>query len=204
MDAGWQQLGQLLNGARAGNSRALGQLLEAYRSYLTLLARVQIGRDVQAKVGASDVVQETFLKAVDQFANFRGSQPGEFASWLRAILATTLIDRVHRSLRRQQRDARLERQLYDAIEQSSVCMERNLLATQKSPSEIAIRHEESVRYANILESLPEDYRTVIVLRHFEGLSLERIAVQMGRSADSVHKLWVRGLARFRSLWENHP
>src|SRR5712692_7954849 len=64
---------QLLGLARAGSSHALGQLLEMYRSYLLLLARLQIGRRLQGKVDPADLVQETFLRAHRDFVRFRGT-----------------------------------------------------------------------------------------------------------------------------------
>ncbi|MGG7377388.1 helix-turn-helix domain-containing protein, partial [Escherichia coli] len=64
--------GPLLRLAQAGDSQALGQVLELYRNYLTLLARMQIGRRLQGKVDAADLVQETFLAAHRDFAHFRG------------------------------------------------------------------------------------------------------------------------------------
>ncbi len=51
--------------------------------------------------------------------------------------------------------------------------------------------------ADALDRLPTDYREVIVLRHLEGIPFVEIASRMGRSEDSVQKLWVRGLARLR-------
>src|SRR5689334_17428277 len=74
---------QLLSLARAGSSQALGQLLEVYRNYLALLARLQIGRRLQGKVEAADLVQETFLAAHRDFARFRGTTEGELVRWLR-------------------------------------------------------------------------------------------------------------------------
>ena len=61
------QAEQLLALARSGNGAALGRLLESYRSYLLLLARLQIGRRLQSKVEPADVVQETFLAAHRHF-----------------------------------------------------------------------------------------------------------------------------------------
>ena len=83
-----RDLEQLLMQARAGKSSALGQLLECYRGYLTLLARVQVSRRLQGKVDATDLVQETFLEAYRTFAQFRGTAEGELACWLRHILAS--------------------------------------------------------------------------------------------------------------------
>src|SRR5262249_25191343 len=51
-----------LNAARAGSAQALGEALEACRGYLLQIARQELDADLQAKGGASDLVQETFLK----------------------------------------------------------------------------------------------------------------------------------------------
>src|SRR5437660_6179338 len=59
---------QLLRRARTGDTHVLGKLLELYRNYLELLARLQIGRRLQGKVDPSDLVQETFLEAYAAFA----------------------------------------------------------------------------------------------------------------------------------------
>src|SRR5207249_12051722 len=64
---------ELLCQARAGSGPALGQLLELYRSYLALLARLQIGRRLQGKVDSADLVQETFLEAHRKWGQFRGT-----------------------------------------------------------------------------------------------------------------------------------
>ena len=63
----------LLVRARAGEPEVLGQLFERFRNYLCVLARVQIGRRLQGKVDASDLVQETFLEAYRDFGQFRGT-----------------------------------------------------------------------------------------------------------------------------------
>src|SRR5438552_17803716 len=102
---------QLLQRARAGDTSALGQLLEKYRSYLALLARLQIGRWLQSKVDAADLVQETFLEAHRDFPQFQGTTEAEWISWLRQLLATNLADLVRRYRGSQRRDVRLERQL---------------------------------------------------------------------------------------------
>jgi RNA polymerase sigma-70 factor (ECF subfamily) len=189
----------LLQEARAGDSATLGQLLELYRRYLALLARVQIGQRLQGKVDASDIVQETFLEAHKNFGRFRGASEGEFVGWLRQILAANLADLLRRYLGTQGRDVRLEREIQDAFDRSSVLLDRGLVAQQSSPSQQAARREQSVLLADALEQLPDDYRDVLVLRHLEGLTFPEVARRMGRSLDSVEKLWMRGLVRLRQL-----
>src|SRR6478672_7659060 len=65
---------RLIQEARDGNETALGRLLELYRNYLRLLARLEIGRRLQGKLDASDLVQETFTEAHRNFALFRGQE----------------------------------------------------------------------------------------------------------------------------------
>ena len=108
---------ELLRLAKAGIGRDLGLLLELYRDYLGLLARLQINRRLQARLDASDLVQETFLKAHRHFGQFSGTTEEELVSWLRQILATTLANSLRRHYGTQRRDLRLERELAAEVDQ---------------------------------------------------------------------------------------
>src|SRR4051794_29250231 len=109
----------LLSLARAPDGFARGRLLELYRNYLTLLARLQIGRRLQGKVDAADLVQETFLKAHRDFATFRGRTEGELVGWLRQILVANLAMLVRHYCGTRQRDVRLECELTVEADRSS-------------------------------------------------------------------------------------
>jgi RNA polymerase sigma-70 factor (ECF subfamily) len=176
---------------------ALGQLLELYSNYLTLLARLQISRRLQGKVDAADLVQETFLAAHRGWPQFRGGSEGELVAWLRTILAATVANLVRHYLGTQGRDIRLERQLAAELGQSSCVLDGGLFAIQSSPSQQAARREQGVILADALGRLPADYREVLILRHLEGLSFPEVAQRMARTLDSVKKLWARGLERLR-------
>ncbi len=195
---------ELLHQARSGNSDQLGRLLEMYRHYLRLLARVEIGRNLQAKLDASDLVQDTLLEAHRNFPKFRGAGETQFVCWLRQIMAASLANLLRRYLGTQGRDVRLERDLAVHLDQSSRLLDRGLVAPISSPSQQASRREQVVLLADALALLPEDYREVIVLRHLEGLSFAEVGQRMGRSLDSVEKLWVRGLARLRQMMGGTP
>src|SRR5262249_5053187 len=190
---------QLLPLAKGGEGSALGQLLELYRRYLALLARLQIGRRLQGKVEAADVVQETFLDAHCDFARFQGRTQAEFVCWLRRILATNLASLVRRYLGTQRRNLRLERELAVEMDESSRIMDPGLVAPYSSPSQQAARREQAVLLADALAQLPEHYREVILLHHIEGLSLSKVAQRMGRTPDSVEKLWARAVIRLRRV-----
>src|SRR4051794_17242378 len=81
---------RLLRQARAGSAEAMGQVLEACRPYLLLVANEHLGAGLQAKVGPSDVVQDTFLEAQRDFSGFRGDDAHELVAWLRRILLNNL------------------------------------------------------------------------------------------------------------------
>jgi RNA polymerase sigma-70 factor (ECF subfamily) len=174
-------------------------LLESYRGYLGLLARLQIGRRLQGKVDPADLVQEAFLTAHRHFAQFQGTTEGELIAWLRQILASRLSDLLRRYCGAQSRDVRLERALAGELDQSSRVLDEGLVAKQSSPSHQAARREQAVLLADALDRLPPDYREVIILHHLEDLNFPDVAQRMGRTVDSVKNLWIRALARLRRI-----
>jgi RNA polymerase sigma-70 factor (ECF subfamily) len=204
MDAPGPPTEELLRRARAGDPDARGRLLEAYRSYLTLLARVQLGRHVQGKVDPSDLVQEAFLEAHRDFRQFQGQTEAELRAWLRRLLATSLADQVRRYRGTRRRSLGLERQLAADLDRSSQALERGLVAPDSSPSVRAERREDALRLADALERLPTHYRDVLLLRHFQGLTFPEIAQRLDKTLDVVKNVWLRGLARLRRTLEEKP
>jgi len=188
----------LLAEAKAGADGALGRLLEQYSQYLTLLARMRIGKRLQGKVDAADLVQEVFLNVHRQFPQFRGTSEAEFVSWLRRIMAGQFALTLRRYMGTKGRDVNLERDLVVELDQSSLALDRGLVASYSTPSQHASRREQAVLLAEALGKLSEDHREVIVLRHLEALSFAEVAVRMNRTENSVYKLWVRALANLRS------
>ena len=174
-------------------------MLARYSNYLTLLSRVEIGRRLQGKLDPADLVQDTFLEAHRHFAVFRGTSEPEFAAWLRQILAGVLANTLRRYFGTKARDPRLEQDLRAGVERSSCMLADRLAAPGTSPSEAASRREQAVLFADALGRLPADYREVIVLRHLEGLTFQAVADRMGRTVDSVEKVWLRAVARLKQV-----
>ena len=201
MDHGQLQLDaeELMKLARDGNADALALLLERYRDYLRLLARLHIVRRLQSRADASDIVPDTFLEANLHFDGFRGTTEQQLLKWLREILATRLAGLVRRYYQTQQRDPRLERDLSAELDRSSQALDRALVSGQVSPSDVAARREQAVMLADALQQLPEDYREVIILHHLQDLTFCDVAQRMERSPEAVRKLWMRALAKLRTL-----
>ena len=117
---------------------------ERYRDYLLLLARIQLDPGLRAKLDPSDVVQQTLLKAHQNWDQFRGRSEAELAAWLRAILARHLADVVRKF------DPWLggrEQSLEAALEQSSAQLESWLAAEHTPGSKKFERQEELLRMA---------------------------------------------------------
>jgi RNA polymerase sigma-70 factor (ECF subfamily) len=179
-------LERLLEAARAGSTEALGQVLDGCRHYLLLVANEELDSALQAKGGASDLVQETFLEAQLAFGRFQGSTERELLAWLRRILLHNLAN-----LRRRYRHTE-QRQVAREISLEAADHLQGLLAAEAStPSAQAIRAEEAAAFQQALERLPEHYRQVIVWRHREQRSFQEIGQLLGRSPDAARMLWWR-------------
>ncbi len=187
----------LLAEARSGDPTAVGRLLAGYQNYLLLIARMQVGRKLQGKLDPFDIVQETFLEATRQFPNFRGTTEPEFTSWLRRILAGNIALMLRKYFGTKARDPNMERDLQAGVDESSRAMENALAHPGSTPSRQAVRREQSVLLAEALERLTPDYKEVIILRHLEQLPFSEVAQKMGKTEDSVQKLWVRALKALR-------
>jgi RNA polymerase sigma-70 factor (ECF subfamily) len=177
---------QLLHAAREGNAEAQGRLLEACRRPLLRMARKRLHARVQAKGGASDVVQETLLKAVHDIRTFQGCTPEQLHAWVSSILNHTtanFLRRYHSAKREVQRETSVSVQLRADAGRAAV-----------SPSDRLIRREEAARLRNVLSRLPETYAQVLRLRCEQGLSFEDIGAQLARSADAARQLWRRAVA----------
>src|SRR4051794_7367340 len=159
--------------------------LERWRSYLRLLAGLQLDPRLQAKLDPSDLVQQTLLQAYQALDQFRGTSEAELAAWLRQILARTLANAT-RDLHRARRDVARERPL-----------EAWLADEQLSPGEQADRNEQLVRLAEALTGLPEAPRQALELHYLRGWTVAEVGRHLGRSTTAVVGLVHRGLKQLR-------
>jgi RNA polymerase sigma-70 factor (subfamily 1) len=188
-------LGPLLEAARTGSPDALGKLFEALRPYLYVLARRRGRRKVQAKVGESDLVQDTLAVAYREFPDFRGQSADQFFSWLQGILRHQSLNEL-RYYKRVKRDVGRECPL--AGPHGDGTGGEPVDVRNESPSELVIRKEAREAARRALLRVPEKYRRVLEMYYGEGKGLEAIASQLGLSMDAVRKRWVRGLPLWRA------
>ena len=196
-----QQAAELLTAALAGSGESLGELLDRHRNYLALLATPQLAGPGRKRCSESDIVQETFLEAHRDFAAFRGTTLPQFQAWLRRILGNNILAFLERHVWAEKRDVRREQSLHTVAEGlacSAISLESLVVGSGESPSECAMRREDSLKLADAIASLPDDYREIIMLRTFQGLSFDEAAASMGRTAGALRMLWMRALESLRT------
>ncbi|RPI89626.1 MAG: sigma-70 family RNA polymerase sigma factor [Planctomycetaceae bacterium] len=170
---------------------------ERYRSYLLLLARLQLDKRWQQRIDPSDLVQQTLLDGQAKWHQM-GTENAELAAWLRKALSNNLADAI-RKLQTAKRNIGRERLLNDALDASSAALASLLGQEQTSVGQRAVRNEDLVRLAEALAQLPEPQREAIVLHHLQGASLKETARSLGRTDPAVAGLLHRGLRRLREL-----
>jgi RNA polymerase sigma-70 factor (ECF subfamily) len=184
------QIGRLISQAHSGDQEALGQLCAQYRPFLQTIAAVKLGRTMERRIDASDIVQETELEMVRGFPEFRGATEPEFSAWLKQILRRNIADKV-RDNRAAIRDLRREQYLDGADSSASITWAQPT-GRESSPSQFVMKGEAALRFAAALEALPVDQRTVVRMRYMEGLKLNEIAASIDKTPGAVAGLLRRG------------
>ncbi len=169
---------RLIVQARSGDNSALGDVLESFRAYLKLLARLRLNHQLQGKVSPSDVVQETFLSAKRAFRQFRGQNERELMAWLRSILAAEIAGQT-RYFSRARRSIAMEKRLCAELDQTSAGLLQGVVDPGASPSAIAANREAEVMVAEALSHLGDDQREVIIRHNFQLQTFPEVAQAMG-------------------------
>ncbi|MDO9320078.1 MAG: RNA polymerase sigma factor RpoE [Pseudomonadales bacterium RIFCSPLOWO2_12_59_9] len=156
---------QLVERVQRGDKRAFDLLVLKYQHKILGLV-VRFVRDPHE---AQDVAQEAFIKAYRALANFRGDSA--FYTWLYRIAINTAKNYlVSRGRRPPETDVSAEdAEFYDGD---------HGLKDIESPERLLLRDEIEATVHRAIANLPEDLRTALTLREFDGLSYEDIAAVM--------------------------
>ena len=179
---------ELVQQASQGDAVALDSLLAQYLPDLETFVRLRVGLRLGAKESSSDLVQSVcreVLQDLDQ-VEYRGERA--FKQWLFLAAVRKIKDRAkfwqrgRRAAEREAADIGVSGALHDA-----------------TPSQELIQAEDVAALERALAELPEDYRTVITLSRFLGMSNDEIATEMERSPGAVSVLLHRALAKLGVL-----
>jgi RNA polymerase sigma-70 factor (ECF subfamily) len=186
----------LLERVRGGDESAFTSLFHKYSARLAVLIRYKLSAEMRGRVEVDDILQETFLAANSSLSDFTYRYPGSFMSWLARIADHVIIDTARYQERQKRQPAALI--TLNADSHSPVAEP----ADSVTPSRIFARKERFQQVVALLDRLPEDYRTVILLAKVEGQSTREIADRMGRSREAVAVLLHRATQRLKELKES--
>ena len=191
---------RLLDQARCGDAESLALLLKNYFRYLNSLSRKEIDPRIRARVSESDIVQETLLEAHRDFPSFVGTSIEEFTGWLRRILFNNLASAIENHVIAAKRDVRKQRSIDQEKQDDRFPTNNFQLAMQgdfSSPSSPLHRDESLAALMAAISRLPENYRKVIELRHFEGLSFAEIGLRLEKKSGATRMLWSRAVEKLK-------
>jgi len=171
---------RLVEAARRGDHQAFGELVERYQRRLLRV----ILQFVQNRELAEDLAQEAFVKAYQRLDQFDPSR--RFGPWLFRIGVNQALDHLRREKRRG---------WWSLFSESR----------QDRPPEPAVNDPRqaldlSQEVERVLADLPENYRTVLVLRDMENMSTSEIAAILGRKEATVRWRLAEARHRFQELW----
>jgi RNA polymerase sigma-70 factor, ECF subfamily len=206
MDKNSTDSNQLLEQARGGNQAALNELFGRHRARLRRMVDLRLDRRLQARIDASDVIQEAYVEAVRRLDEYLRRPDYPLFLWLRLIVGERLLKLHRHHLGTRMRDAELEVSIYRGAlpAATSAALAAQLLGKHTSPTQAAVRAERMVRLQEALNSLDPIDREVLSLRHFEDLSLAETARSLEIQEAAAAKRYIRALKRLKAVLTSMP
>lgn len=160
---------------------------------------------VRGRVGASDVLQETYIDVAGRIADYLKDPRMPFFLWVRFLTAQKLMALHRRHLGAQKRDVRrqVSRGRPEFPSASSVTLAKYLLAQGTTPTQAIAQGEMRLQLEEALDDMGPADREVLVLRHFEELTNVEAARELGIEPAAASKRYMRALKRLRAVLEEH-
>jgi len=163
---------QLVLRVQKGDKRAFDLLVLKYQYKLQAI----VGRFIRDTDEVADVTQEAFIKAYKALPRFRGDS--QFYTWLYRIAINTAKNYL---VSKSRRPANTDIDVEDAEQFAN----NEKLIDDATPENSMMTDELAAIIKSSLSALPEDLRTALTLREFDGMSYEDIAAVMGCPVGTV-------------------
>lgn len=182
----------LVAGALAGSEGAIRALIQKYNRRLYRVARSVVGNDADAE----EVLQEGYLHAFAALGGYRGES--SLATWLTRIVVNEALQRL-----RYRRSRGFEAEMpTDAREMADV-IPFPLNVSVPDPEIRMAQREICALVERAIDGLPQEFRTVLVARTIEGLSIEETADALGLKAETVKTRLHRARHMLRAALDEH-
>jgi RNA polymerase sigma-70 factor (ECF subfamily) len=196
----------LIERAGAGDREALTTLLTRHRDRLRRMVEMRLDTRLQARLDASDVVQEAYIDVAERLEEYLRDPKQPLFLWLRQVVGDRLVKLHRHHLGTQMRDAGREVSLYRGAlpAASSAALAAQLLGRHTSPTQAALRAERILRVQEALNALDPIDREILSLRHFEELTANEAAQVLGIEESAAAKRYFRALKRLKEVLANMP
>jgi RNA polymerase sigma-70 factor (ECF subfamily) len=196
----------LLERARAGDKTALTEIFSSHRDRLRRMVDMRLDRRLQARIDASDVIQDAYLEVATRLDEYLRQPTLPLFLWLRLVVGERLTTLHRQHLGTQMRDAGREVSLYRGAlpAASSAALAAQLIGKHTSPTEAVVRAERVLRLQEALNTLDPIDREILSLRHFEQLSRAETAQVLGIAEGAAAKRLIRALKRLKGILAGMP
>ena len=182
----------LVSELKAGSEAAFALLIAQYHQPLYSV----IARSLQDPSDAADITQEVFLKVFRGIGSFHGD--ASLKTWLYRIALHEASNRRRWWSRHKKQELTIDSPMAESEDGGeSLCLGDTLTDGGRSPFELAEEHETRARVEAALLKLPENFRTVVVLREIEGFAYDEIAEILDIHIGTVKSRLLRGRAALK-------
>ncbi|MDX5423223.1 MAG: sigma-70 family RNA polymerase sigma factor [Hymenobacteraceae bacterium] len=154
----------------AGNESAFEQLVNRHKNkvYTTILLIVK------DSYTAEDLMQDAFIKAIHTMKSGRYNEEGKFSSWICRIAHNLAID----FFRKEKRSPMI------TLEDGSNVF-NNMSFSEDSAESLQIKEDTYARLRELIQTLPQSQREVLMMRHYADMSFQEIADATGVSINTA-------------------
>ena len=181
----------LVDRFKRGDQEAFSMLFGKYRRRLAVLVHYKMSAELRGKLEVDDVLQEVFLSAAQGLSRFTYQTPGSFMAWLSGIADHAIAD----AARHENRKKRRPKELLPFKSESNPNGAEPV--DPRTPSQVFAQKESIENLLLKLDALPAEYRDVILMTKFEGLSTGEVSERLGKPRESVALILHRALKRLR-------
>lgn len=164
----------LVRRAQAGSDEALNQLFTRYYPRVQQIVSIRLGRRLRSKMDSGDIMQDTFLSAMKSFDRYEIRTEARFLNWLCTIAEHQIGDAVDH-LTAQKRNVDREVALDRPTDSGHVGIDP--VASGLIPPDLLSQGEEKAVLVAAMQDLGEEYRELILLRDYMGMSWDDVAAE---------------------------
>ena len=189
----------LLANARQGRPQAEEELLAIFREPLRRAVELRLDPQLARREDASDIVQKVLFDAHRRLAEYLKDPRMPFHLWLRQMAQDRIIDtyRRHKEAARRSIDHEQSQQPPAWASQSSVQLLGQLMDRERTPASAVLQQELQEKLQQVLTSLDDIDREVILMRYYEQLSNQEIAAALGLTEAAASMRHLRALRRLK-------